>query len=252
MPAGDIEKSLRRAGRGGIHDVLTEALPAPPRHFKGGQFIPAALWNKEKSDARAALPVLLRGFGESLSFLLRVQEQNVAVRKIAPDLAMDAEVISGRMQATIRENYLRAYDLGKRAAGNLLGVTGPDESVLTRARTDEYTYLASFLKDTDDGRGRMPYTERMQWYAYAAREIFHLGFVHADPSATRRVEWVLGATDQHCPDCVRLAGVWSGSGLAAEVTRSGMVPQAGSLACRGYHCRCALLDISVVSRVTKT
>jgi len=262
-PSSPLEKSLRRAGRGGITDTATPGADAVS--FAGGQFIPVSLWEKEKGRANDALPGLLADFGAELDFLRAVQEQNAAIRRAqSPQLSVAGKPAAGlseteslsspllmptiptstveaRMKSAIRANYRRAFELGKRAAGNLLGITASDERVLETSRRDEYTFLRKFLSDIEARRGTMPYAERMNWYALAARELFWLGFVFADTKATRTITWHLGDTI-HCADCARLAGSHDAESFARGVRETGMVPQSGALACRGFHCKCRLSD----------
>ena len=70
-----LTKSLRRAPRGGIPE------PSTARQFKGGQFIPATLWNEQKAKAKAALPGLLAKTGDRLQLLRAVYEQNAALSR---------------------------------------------------------------------------------------------------------------------------------------------------------------------------
>lgn len=50
-----------------------------------------------------------------------------------------------------------------------------------------------------------------------------------------RYTWRLGATEQHCTDCLRLDGVTL---TASEWDRLGIHPQSPDLECGGWHCDC--------------
>lgn len=52
-----------------------------------------------------------------------------------------------------------------------------------------------------------------------------------------RYTWRLGATEQHCKDCLRLNGVTL---TASEWARIGIQPQSPQLECGGWNCDCRL------------
>lgn len=51
----------------------------------------------------------------------------------------------------------------------------------------------------------------------------------------KKLKWILGPTEEHCPDCAKYAGriyrksVWDSKGIA---------PQSNNLSCHGYNCEC--------------
>lgn len=231
---------LRRAPKGGVRHHITG------RHYAGGQFLPRALWLSERRRAEAALPDLVAEFGEGMQFLRVVYEQQAALRRagITAVAPIPYTTVEARMKAAIRSAYARAFLLGKRASGNLAAATEPEQSLVQRLSRGEYPYLRAFLAAMREGDGRMPYPERMACYANALREAYWAGFVGGDTSPSRRLRWVLGPTEASCASCAGMArlGALPASEMQARVERTGFLPQSGSLACHGIHCRCRIVE----------
>lgn len=54
----------------------------------------------------------------------------------------------------------------------------------------------------------------------------------------KKMVWILGATEQHCKDCLRFSGrVYRMS----QWNKIGILPKSISLACHGYRCDCKLV-----------
>lgn len=77
------------------------------------------------------------------------------------------------------------------------------------------------------------------WWNKSMSPFYQAGIASADKNGL--YEWTLGATEQHCKDCLRLNGQkhrmkdWIGSGWQ---------PQADHLECKGFHCDCKLVKSS--------
>ena len=230
-----LEKSLRRAPRGGLEQ------------FKGGQFITASLWEEQKRLARIELPRLLDRSSDRLQTLRAFYEQNAALERegVTKVKLVPLATIETRMKTAIRESYQDAFTLGKRAAGNLTALTDSDLSAIKKVRLDEYKYLAGFTEDIRNDIGKMPYIKRMDMYVAAARELYWLGWVLGDRRTDRRIEWALGPTE-HCESCLRTAnnGPYTVEQFIEKVLP--LLPQSGRLDCLGHHCQCSLREVKKV------
>jgi hypothetical protein len=227
----DAQTIHRRAPAGGLGG------------FGGGQFLPDALWRQERTRARADLPATLDRFGERFQLLRALYAQNAAlveanvtIVKLVPLTTIEAGI-----KTTVRDAYEEAFALGKRHAGNLLGVTDEDRKAIRKVRRDEFQYLRGFLRDMREQTGVMDYVLRGDYYRAAARELFWLGFVLSNQNAGRMIVWHTGRAE-HCADCLRFAqhGPYSVEEFMRDVLRAGFLPQSGRLKCRGYNCKCWL------------
>jgi hypothetical protein len=177
------------------------------------------------------------------------------------------QVVRARLTRVIRQSYLRAFELGLQAAGRARPLLPNEERILERLRRNEYAYLENFLTDVRYGEGRMPYRQRAGLYGNALQEVYWLGYLYADLSANRYLQWRL-SPNETCVDCAVLSGDrrhlarlgvnaeeaerqsgipvggrW-GNGVysAPELARLGVVPQSGQLACT-TNCHCRLIEV---------
>lgn len=238
-----LVKSLRRAPQGGI------PAPATARRYKGGQFIPAALWNEQKQKATDALPGLLDRVGDRLQLLRATYDQNSALARegLTRVKLVPLTTVEAQMKACVREAYDDAFILGKRAAGNLSATTAEDARAIRAIRIDEFTYLRGFLRDMRDGSGTLDYTARATYYVQATRELFWLGFALGLRGTKAKIRWVVSRQKQHCRDCLRFwrHGPWEIDDFIREVVAKGFLPCSGRLACIGVHCGCRLEQVDV-------
>lgn len=98
-------------------------------------------------------------------------------------------------------------------------------------------YGGAFLSVEDGGKGNSVEARSGLWGGYAAG-VHNLGrtFKGGDPY----LQWDRGPTKQPCETCIRLGGqVHRGS----EWRKSGFWPQAQSLECKGYRCRCSFSQV---------
>ena len=192
------------------------------------------------------MPALLTRLDDRLQLLREVYEQNIELGKQDKPSVKPISLtkIERQMKAAVRETYNDAFTLGKRAAGNLLGINPADESAIKHTRIDEYRYMRGFLSDMRDGGGVMSYEKRMTYYAMAARELYWLGWVLADLSKSRKISWKMVPEAEHCADCLRFAkhGPYSADSFWSDVASYGYLPQSGRLACLGINCPCRLVE----------
>lgn len=239
-----LSKSLRRAPKGGIRHDTTG------KHFRGGQFVPAALWEQQKQAGKDGLAPLLAETGDALQFLRLSYQQNAALQQHL-DLAAQFKIptiplttVEARLKATIRNAYTEAFLLGKRTVGNLTSVTPEEAKALRKVRREEYIWLRGFMNDMKAGAGVMDYGRRMAAYANAVRQAYWTGWVYGDKSPGRMVRWAYGPTEEHCESCSGMVakGPMSIADFLPYVERD-LVPQSGALFCKGILCRCVLEDV---------
>jgi hypothetical protein len=233
----------RRAPVGGITHSTTNKV------YAGGQFIPSALQREQMGLAKDALSGLIDSAANSLQYLTDVYLMSNEVLQqdgLAAKLKFFVPLSSTeyQIQKQIREAYERSFELGKRAAGNLFAITKEEQKAIKKTRYDEYDYLHKFLTDMRNGTGKMDYSQRMDYYAKAVRELYWLGWASANRSAGRSIQWILGDT-VHCATCEGAAGKgkMTADTFWKDYASKGILPQSGKLDCLGYHCKCALEEV---------
>lgn len=265
-----IEETARNKSRA----AKTATPPQPPaaihrrapggglNTYRGGQFLPRALWEAEKVKAAAAAPGKITALGERLQFLRRVYEQQCDLEEQLPKTSplrarlVGLSDVAAQMTAALDEGYADLFLLGKKAAGNLFSASADEQAAVSHLTGEEHSYLNAFAAAMRAREGVHPYASRMALYANAAREAYWLGWMLGNRNPDRRVRWVLGATEKHCQSSA--AGAWNGcADLAAHGPWSigefiehvwqhgaGALPQSGNLTCHGFHCQCSLEEMS--------
>jgi hypothetical protein len=95
--------------------------------------------------------------------------------------------------------------------------------------------IAGFFKD---GWSRI--IKRLSLWTNHGIGAFNDGILASKPPPgveEKRYVWILGNTEEHCSDCLRLNGVVL---TASEWGRAGIRPQSPDLECGGWHCDCRL------------
>jgi len=196
-------------------------------------------------------------------------------RRAAAAISAHHQCARARINPTMRQCYLRAFELGLRAGGAGRGMLDNENRVVDRVRANEYAYLDNFITDLEHREGTMPYASRAELYGNALEETYWMGYVYADQSPDRYVKWVgrIPIPDRGeipCPDCAYMVGDWDslirdgiapqsgrtieymgfppggrwGNGVyqAQELARLGVFPQSGALACT-TRCHCRLVQV---------
>ena len=133
----------------------------------------------------------------------------------------------------IKDEYIRQYVLGR---GGLEQMTQADWGSIGGMLKEQYGYLPGFIDDIAEGKltpGQI--RVRAGMYINSAREGYERA-VARNATATGSTEelWVLGATENHCPDCPVLADMgW------VPVGEHGTYPGAGETQCV-TNCLCHL------------
>lgn len=172
--------------------------------------------------------------------------------------------------AQFRMAYGTSFELGLRAGGATRGMTNIEAAMVRKQRLNENAFAGNFLTDVAQREGTMSYARRVELYGNALEEMYWQGYLYADLSADRYLQWVMpygsgfggDAKTEHCLDCARLAGNletlseygikpaearklraggrW-GTGVyqAIELAQMAIAPQSGRLSCT-THCHCFL------------
>lgn len=108
-----------------------------------------------------------------------------------------------KIKNTLRNAYHKAFTLGLRAAGWTKDLEPSDTHFLSSFALEEWNYLAGFLGDVAQGRGRMDYQRRLAMYAQSVDAVFWAGKMSAQPPDVK-IHWNLSPAE-HCESCKRWA-----------------------------------------------
>jgi hypothetical protein len=122
----------------------------------------------------------------------------------------------------IQEQYSEAMTQTRQSARNLW------REVENGAFSENEQRTAERAREMAENRGNL-------WGASLA-DFYWLGLVFNE--ALERLEWRLGATEQHCGDCLRLDGQVH---TRTEWIASGWRPKTRGLECGGWLCDCSLV-----------
>lgn len=118
-------------------------------------------------------------------------------------------------------------------------------------------YSRSDKQTADEGQEKLRH--RLDLWAITLVGVYHAGQIHqparretvttADGTVVTafrepRQMWLLGPTEEHCPDCARLAGQVH---TTSEWQRASIRPQSPDLACTGRNCLCQFIDTDAES-----
>lgn len=123
------------------------------------------------------------------------------------------------------------------------GETEPDEEG-RKAISDEVALFAAsaaaILARYHKGVDMMPTAERM---AAQVERLYWSALILRGIKADAGYHWELGATEDHCGDCLHYSGVGSQSGAFwKEAYDRGHFPKSPQLECTGFHCDCRLIE----------
>jgi hypothetical protein len=136
--------------------------------------------------------------------------------------------------------YLReAWYLGADKCGVAPAeLTSLEESELLNFVLTQQAFAGRFIRTVYQGRRAAggdlgPFLSRSTLWANRYHHARQLGMQMA--CADKKMRWVLGPTEEHCPDCSKAAGrvhrasIWK---------KYGWEPGSKRLACRGFNCQC--------------
>jgi hypothetical protein len=143
-------------------------------------------------------------------------------------------------EAQLKELFLSGAELSEDELdeGGMVALKKEIDQALERIpMLAEAVYGGAFVPTEEGGRGNDAGARAALWGGYGA-SVHNLGrtFKAGDPY----LRWDRGPTMQPCRDCIRLGGqVHRGSEWRAK----GLYPQAHSLECKGYNCRCSFTEV---------
>jgi hypothetical protein len=145
------------------------------------------------------------------------------------------------MRSTINRRLKQAWLEGAAACGISEEELTPGEWIaMDQAIVNELGFVEGFADDIEMGSrasgGKLkPLHIRVEMWANRYKDVVNRAKQMA--CADRKLLWHLGATVEHCRDCLRYNGrVHRGSTWARYEIR----PQSPSLACHGFRCACTL------------
>jgi len=103
---------------------------------------------------------------------------------------------------------------------------------------NEKGILLDQIKDTITGIG-----SRIDMWANALRESLNLGRIW-NRNKEMELEWRIGATEQHCTDCLNQHGKVRKASEWQQLAGVLIYPQSRALRCKGYNCDCALYQVN--------
>ena len=102
----------------------------------------------------------------------------------------------------------------------------------------QYSHLNNLAAEWESGAvSEKQLAARARAYGASANESYNAGMMAGQREAGNNLIFSLGATEQHCSDCLRLDGQVHS---ADEWSDSPMRPQSSALECTGIHCDCRL------------
>ena len=154
---------------------------------------------------------------------------------------LDKAQFKSAMQATIDRSLRRAWNDGALECGiKVTDLTDEEQDKLDAVVLEQFKYIASFGDDIADANKKsgakvQPLFDRAEMWVNQYDNVRNLA--KTTVCEDEKLEWILGPTEEHCPDCSWYAGkvyrasVWN---------KWGVRPQSRSLACHGYNCLCQL------------
>lgn len=153
------------------------------------------------------------------------------------------------MRAIIRRYSRKAYEDGLIDGGVLDGQLDDDDETQLRDHIREQSQYVTNLGEKIYKDDKFTLTDTdirnkpAMWYNKSISPAYQLGKVSADGNSM--YEWVIGATEESCRDCVRLNGQRH---RLKTYQRRGMMPQSDILACNGFNCKCSLVKVMAKAR----
>jgi len=144
------------------------------------------------------------------------------------------------------EQLRRAWNEGARENGWEMpeDMTDEWEGILQDIINSEFDHVEQFIADVvaarDAGEPIEPLIARAELWASRYNDVVNRAVIET-ADKEERLEWVLGATEEHCETCAALNGIVAS---ADEWAMSGFQPQNppnNALECGGWRCDCALV-----------
>jgi hypothetical protein len=157
----------------------------------------------------------------------------------------DAFGFIDNMASEIENQFGRAWREGAAEMGVEPGdFTDEDDAVLEAMITNEQNYLDGIAGDIEafiaegghtDTEFNARFRNRAALWGNGYNGVVNDAKLHFGNK--EKLEWILGATEQHCTTCQSLNGIVA---WAREWDEGGVKPQGSMLACGGWKCDCSL------------
>lgn len=123
------------------------------------------------------------------------------------------------------------------ADGGVTEMDGDDQATVQNAVVNAVDYLDPLLDSAFDGTLQADQVDgrAAMWTNKTLTDLFNQGRVSADKNGY--YVWVMGKTEEHCPDCRRLNGQIH---RFKDYYSRGWIPQGDRLSCHGFNCGCRL------------
>lgn len=167
-----------------------------------------------------------------------------AVRKLyAGDITRD-EFLTTQLRL-LDEQIRRAWNAGMRLNGldPATDMTAGYLQIIDEIQNNELNYVERFAQDIINaklnGESIDPLIQRAELWAHRYQDVVNRAKLET-ADANQNFKWVLGPTEQHCPQCSALDGIVAS---ASEWRQSNIRPQNPPntlLDCGGWRCQCEL------------
>lgn len=162
--------------------------------------------------------------------------------------SIDAFGFIDAFTSAIQEQYTKAWNEGADEVGVLPDdMTSGDMAEIERIIQDEYNHILPLAEDIEEAINsqvtlndfRSQFRPRIDLWVNRYNEIVNQSKIWF--GGKLKMEWRLGATEEHCETCSRLDGIVA---FGYEWDQSGIKPQSAPnpiLECGGWRCDCSLV-----------
>lgn len=214
------------------------------------------LTEHEKEDIASEIKVKQKAENHSHKSIRALQLDNP---EIDPELsayedslqALIGQALNGEINRADFRVRLEEIAKGAMTTAFLIGLGNINQDDLD---TEQFVELGQIMRDVDKGvdgltedvfSGRYEEEDgierafaRTGLWVTAMAAAFHTA-ITLQRENNKRYEWVIGATQESCPDCLRLSGQIHTS---SQWRNSRWSPQSGRLECGGWNCDCRLVE----------
>lgn len=191
-------------------------------------------------------PARVLGYKASLAAIVsRFQDGMRAIARGAVVGEIPVESFIDQAQFSIERRWFDAFRAGLEVCGVEDEITEEERSQVLAEMVTDLLAVAGLGNDIAAGKytnpkgGAMlkPLFARINLYTTRLKYMFALG--QSSGCANKMMEWELGATEDHCADCLFYAGQVH---RMSTWTRYNALPQARGLECGGWNCDCRLTE----------
>lgn len=167
------------------------------------------------------------------------------------DGKLDRDAFEQALLDMLADGAVKAYADGLRTGGHDGALDSGHQSQLYDFLTDQIDYIDGLGQSLADGQLQPTGEPRREkafgdvidairrkaemWVRKSLKDVYYKGLRASNGNPL--MQWNLGATEQHCPDCYSFDGVTKPFN---EWYDSGFLPQSKNLACGGWNCDCSL------------